>query len=97
MQLDINTGANFQLMTQSVNRSVDQILPGGLLRDLIVAVNGERNAWASRFYEAQFVMERNALEDAPKFMIAIGALAEDVQTKIYFSESWDANFGHAAY
>jgi hypothetical protein len=41
-------------------------------------------------------MERNGLKDGAEFVVRIGALAEDVQAQVNFSERWDSDFAHAA-
>src|SRR5216684_5650497 len=42
-------------------------------------------------------MQRNALEDGAKLVIAIAAPAEDIEAEIDFRECGDADFAHAVY
>ena len=97
MQFDLHAGANLQLAPQRINGPVDEILGDRLPRQRFIAVNRQRNSGLPRRPQPQFVMQGDGLKNGAELVIAVGALAENVQPQIDFRERWDADFAHAAY
>src|SRR5580658_1290800 len=42
-------------------------------------------------------MQGNGLKDGAEFVVAVAALAQNIQAQIDFRERWNADFAHAAY
>jgi hypothetical protein len=97
VQFDFGSRADLQFFTQRVNRPVDQIFLEWLPRQRFASPDRQRNSRSAGSAQPQFIVQRNALEDRAKFVITVGALAQDMEAEIDFRECGDADFAHAAY
>jgi len=96
VEIDLDAPSNLEFATQGIDGFINEVLACGFQRKGLVSVNVQADASSLGIAEPQFIMERNGLKDGAEFVVRIGALAEDVQAQVNFSERWDSDFAHAA-